>query len=197
MLAAAVPKSPAAQFEHVRYYGAGRGQNPGEVAAARLTNSGNLDLVITDSLSGKVTILLGNGDGTFQKPITFPVPQPGAVAVGDFNEDGVQDLALTEGNGTGDGTVDIFLGDGTGHFKLSDSRTVGIAPHGIAVADLNGNRHLDVAVTNFGFEENGPSVMTFIGNGMASSVIARLTRWRDWSQTGSRRVTSMATAIPT
>jgi len=154
----------AGQFRHVTYYGVGSRQQPYHVVAAHLTNSGNMDLAITDYVTKKVSILLGNGDGTFQKALTFPVPAPVGIAVGDFNEDGIEDLAVVLSGGTGDGAVAIFLGDGQGHFKLFASYEIGVESGEIAVADLNGDGHLDVAVTNPGFEGGG-NMMTFFGNG--------------------------------
>jgi len=154
----------AREFEHVKYVGLGRNK-PYHVISADFNNDGNADLALVDWLSGKVSVLLGRGDGTFQKEIQFAVPSPVDLAAGDFNEDGVQDLAVVESNGTGDGAVAIFLGDGTGRFRLSGTYKVGIATGMVATADLNGDGHLDVAVTNAGFEGNGPSMMTFFGDG--------------------------------
>src|SRR5579872_6696175 len=106
--------SASGQFNKAVYYRAG--QLPRHVVAARLTSSGNLDLVFADYLSNQVVTLLGNGDGTFQKPIQFPAPSPLSLAVGDLNEDGNQDLAVVE-TSAGNGSIAIFLGDGAGHFK--------------------------------------------------------------------------------
>ena len=152
----------AGQFKRVTYYGVGYRQQPYHVVASHLTNSGNVDLAVGDYLSDRVSILLGNGDGTFQKALTFPVPAPIGIAVGDFNEDGIQDLAVVETGGTADGAIAIFLGDGKGHFKLSASYALGVGSDQVAVADLNGDGHLDVAVTNFGFGGAQGSVMTFL-----------------------------------
>ncbi len=69
-----------------------------------------------------------------------------------------------EANGTGDGAVAIFLGDGKGGFKLSASYLIGVESVSVAVADFNGDGHLDVAVTNKGFSSPG-NVMTFFGDG--------------------------------
>src|SRR5438445_10451048 len=80
----------AGQFKHVVYYHAG--QLPRHVSAAQLTGSGNVDLVFADYLSNQIVSLLGNGDGTFQKPLKLSVPGPISLAAGDFNEDRNLDL---------------------------------------------------------------------------------------------------------
>jgi len=151
----------AGQFKRAVYYRAGRG--PYMSAAAQFTQSGNLDLVFPDYDGGQVTILLGNGDGTFKPPRTFPDPNPFGLAVGDFNEDGNLDLAVVE-PGSGTGAVAIFLGDGKGGFKLSARYAIGAASGRIAVGDFDGDGHLDIAVTNSPFTGTG-SVMTFFGDG--------------------------------
>jgi FG-GAP-like repeat len=124
-LAITTQSAGAGQFKKAVYYGAG--QRPYKVVTAQFTQSGNVDLAVGDYLSDRVSILLGNGDGTFQKALTFPVPAPIGIAVGDFNEDGIQELAVVETGGTGDGAIAIFLGDGQGHFKLSASYAIGVA----------------------------------------------------------------------
>src|SRR5580658_4051153 len=64
----------AEQFKKAAYYGAG--QRPSEVAVGDLNNDGKADLIFADWLSNQIVILLGNGDGSFQKPITIPAPSP-------------------------------------------------------------------------------------------------------------------------
>jgi hypothetical protein len=155
-------RAPAGQFKRATYYPAG--QRPYRVVAAELTKSGNVDLAVADYLGNQVSILLGNGDGTLQKPLRFSVPGPISLAAGDFNEDGNLDLAVVEDVGTGDGTIAIFLGDGKGRFKLSASYSLGPVSVSVAVADFNGDGHLDVAVTNKGFTGPG-NMMTLFGDG--------------------------------
>ena len=153
----------AGQFQKAAYYhSAGE---PWTLAVAHLTQSGNLDLAVADVFQGRVAILLGNGDGTFQAPRTFPVPNPVKIATGDFNEDGNEDLAVTEFNGTGDGSLAIFLGDGKGGFKLSASYPIGAVSAFVTVADFNGDGHLDAAVSDQGVDSTPGDVIVFFGDG--------------------------------
>jgi FG-GAP-like repeat len=161
-LAITTPSASAGQFKKPVYYHAG--QLPRHVAAAQLTASGNVDLVFADYLSNQIVTLLGNGDGTFQKPIQFPAPSPISLAIGDFDEDGNQDLAVVE-TSAGDGSIAIFLGDGAGHFKLSASYQTGVAPSSVAVADFSGDGHLDLAVANNGGQSGKGSVTVLAGTG--------------------------------
>jgi hypothetical protein len=148
----------AGQFKHAAYYHAG--QRPYQLVAAHLTDSGNTDLVVADYLTSQIFVLLGKGDGTFQKPTKFSIPAPVALAVGDFNDDGKEDLVVVEYGGTGESAVAILLGDGTGKFRQSGSYPSGVETTGVAVADFIGDGHNDVAVAN-----NTGNVMVFPGTG--------------------------------
>jgi len=75
------------------------------------------DLVIANSTSNNVTVLLGNGDGTFREAAGSPYPvgkNPSAVVVADFNGDGNADFAVAN---KVDNTISVFKGDGKGGFS--------------------------------------------------------------------------------
>jgi hypothetical protein len=120
------------------------GSAPGMIAVGDFNGDGIPDLAFGTSGSA-VTILLGNGDGTFTASAVDlgPSVSPIALAVGDFNEDGIQDLAVQCEyiNGSGGGIVEILLGNGDGTFSVKPGPTT-VNPYfsyGIAVGDFNGD----------------------------------------------------------
>jgi hypothetical protein len=117
-------------------------------------------LAVADYATSQIVILLGNGDGTFQKPLRFSVPVPVAIAAGDFDNDGNLDLAVVEYFGSGEELVAIYLGDGHGGFKKSASYESGVETRSVAVADFNADGNLEVAVAN-----NAGNVKVFFGTG--------------------------------
>jgi hypothetical protein len=129
------------------------------VAAGDFNNDGNLDYVIASVGSGTVTIMLGNGDGTFTQGQTYPVGSyPDDVVVADLNGDGNLDIAVAASSGTG---VTVLLGNGDGTFTTAASPSVSFAA-AIAVGDFNGDGIPDLAVSN---SANGYVVSIFLGNG--------------------------------
>jgi hypothetical protein len=163
VLVLAANYAAAGQFKTARYAKAGV-PRPYRLVAAELTSSGNVDLIVVD-YGGHVSVLLGNGDGTFQSPLSFPIGAPIDVAVGDLNEDGRPDLVVVESPGGTDGVLHIFFGEGDGKFHAGPSYQVGVAPISVAIADFNGDGHLDVAVANSNHFKKHGSVMVFSGNG--------------------------------
>ena len=124
------------------------GQDLYAIVAADFNGDGKLDLAVTDYGENEVFVLLGNGDGTFQSPISIPVGNsPEAIVAGDFNNDGKLDLAVAN---FGDATVMLLLGNGDGTFTeaAGSPYAVGIGPNAITAADFNGDGKLDLAVTN-------------------------------------------------
>jgi hypothetical protein len=95
-----------------------------------------------------VSVLLGNGDGTFQAAHDYAVSSgASAVAVADFNGDGKLDLAVTYLDPQD--VVSVLLGNGNGTFQAAQkSYPVGFDPWSMAVGDFNGDGHLDLAVAN-------------------------------------------------
>jgi hypothetical protein len=113
--------------------------------------------VVTANTNGTVSVLLGNGDGTLQNPITLTVGgTPDGVAVGDFLGNGLDDIAAANGNGT----VSVLLSNGNGTFAAPQTLAVGATPSAVAVSDLNGDGALDIVTAN----TNG-TVSFLAGNG--------------------------------
>src|SRR5712691_5002071 len=149
-------------------YFASGGGFPWYIAEGDFNGDGKPDLVITNYGDNSVSVLLGNGDGTFQAPRTFLVGiHPGLVAVGDFNGDGKPDLVVSNVDSN---TVSVLLGNGDGTFLPAVSFPVGPNPWYFAVGDFNGDGKLDLAVADYGCSLDcsvSPSntVMVFLGNG--------------------------------
>ena len=104
---------------------------------------------------------MGRSNGRFKSQVTYSLgSSPTAIATGDFNGDGIQDLAVAAGN-----NVYVMLGDGSGAFpsaKVSQI-TVGSGPTSVVAGDFNRDGNLDFAVTNK--TDNTVSVMLGAGNG--------------------------------
>ncbi len=106
------------------------------------------DLAVTNLADDTISILLGNGDGTFKPPVSYPAGSgPYAIAVSDFNADGYQDLVVTN---LFDNTISVYLGKGDGTFAAKTTFATGTEPFSVTVADLNHDGIADVVVTNQG-----------------------------------------------
>jgi hypothetical protein len=135
---------------------------PNVIAAGDFNGDGIPDLAVSSSNPNPggvvLSILLGNGDGTFTETASPTVGlYPGSITVGDFNDDGIPDLAVTS---LYEQTVTILLSNGDGTFASSvPILHMASAPESVAVGDLNSDGIADLAVVA------GYSIKIFLGNG--------------------------------
>jgi hypothetical protein len=134
-------------FNPVVSYPAGPG--PQAVATADFNNDAIPDLAATNPTGNTVSILLGNGGGTFQAARSSATgDSPTSIAVGDFNADGNMDVAT--GNAT-NGDISILLGRGDGTFQPPTAYFNGYVPQSLFVGDFNSDGKLDLCVVASNF----------------------------------------------
>jgi hypothetical protein len=145
------------------------------IVADDFNADGKLDLAVANAAtpitfrdSGLVSILLGNGDGTFQAHVDISTMslRPLELTTGDFEGRGVVDLAVTTNLSTR-GSVSILKGHGDGMFHLTNSYSTGRLSRHIALDDLNLDGIPDFAVANFG--ANSVTILKGKGDGTFAS----------------------------
>ncbi|MGE7416486.1 beta strand repeat-containing protein, partial [Methylobacterium tarhaniae] len=152
-------------FKDLQSYSTGAGSQPASVTTADVNRDGKADLVVASYGSSNLSVLLGNGDGTFQAQQTFgtgTASGPRSVVVADVNRDGKLDLVSANIDSN---AVSVLLGNGDGTFQAQQSYSIGAGsqPSSVAVADVDGDGTLDLVVTNLG--KSSVSVLSGNGNG--------------------------------
>jgi FG-GAP-like repeat/FG-GAP repeat len=150
-------KSGAAGFQSAVDYPVGTA--PRAITSADFNGDGKMDLAVANSGNGAgddggISILLGNGDGTFQATNNFTVGKsPVAIAASDFNLDGRSDLVVIDNSGVG-----LLLGNGNGTFSAATYLSTPTGPVSLAVADLDNDHISDLVVF-------ASSLSVLLGNG--------------------------------
>lgn len=137
------------------------GKNPTSVTTADFNQDGLTDLITTNIGNNTLSVLFGNGDGTFKDPLSIPVcREPRAVSLNDFNRDGRVDLAVAC---SGSDQIAIFFGLENGAFGGGERYAVRRTPVSIASADFNGDQKPDLAVAL-----RNDKIKVLLGNGDGS-----------------------------
>src|ERR1035438_7962230 len=168
-----VVTNPTAAVNYVNAPGSpfspGGDGDPVLVAVGDWNHDGKPDLVVGNNVpsgTGSVSFetLLNNGNGTFTVKATYVVVSNGsfagvtAIVPGDFNGDGIPDLAVVEGSTS---IVQLWLGNGDGTFTLKSTTAAGSGPTSAVAGDFNADGNLDLAVGSF----NGNNISILLGNG--------------------------------
>lgn len=138
----AEPYNPPDLFYYFASYKVGK--NPTTITTGDLNHDSFTDLVTTNIASNTLSILLGNGDGTFKDQVQIHVCQePRALVMGHFNQDDHADVALACSGGD---EIALLLGHGNGKFEEGPHYPVHRTPVALATDDVNGDRHPDLVV---------------------------------------------------
>jgi len=137
---------------------------PDHLATGDFNEDGHLDVIASGqpstSAPAYLTVLLGDGSGSFSTRTSFAADRSGPMALADFNGDRHLDLAVANGQG---GTTDITFGDGHGNFFGPLHPDAGPTPFSAAAADLDGDGKMDLAVVNEFVNVNQVDIL--LGNG--------------------------------
>jgi len=135
------------------------GNNPYSVSIGDLNGDGAADIVTANADSDNVSVLLGNGDGTFATQITYTVAaNPISVSIGDLDGDGAEDIVTANSDSD---SVSVLLGNGDGTFATQITYTVAANPISVSIGDLDGDSIADIVTAN----GNSNNVSVLLGNG--------------------------------
>ena len=126
-----------------------------------------MDLAIVNSGDNTISVPLGRGNGTFAAARSYRAGlENKAIAAGDLNGDGRQDLVVVNSCGSdatcsGAGTATVFLANPDGTYQAASTVPLGNGPVSVALADLNGDKKLDLLALN----RNDKTLMVLPGSG--------------------------------
>ncbi|CAF4398521.1 unnamed protein product, partial [Rotaria magnacalcarata] len=158
-------------FSSPTSYSTGYDSFPSAVATGDFNNDNCLDLSISNYGTDSAQILFGNKNGTFTNGLTLLTSvgsRPNSIAVGHFNQDVYQDIAVAN---SGSNEIGIFLNNGNGTFaKQVTYSTNSSSPYSIGVGDFNQDNLLDIIVSNNGTK----NIAFFLGYGNGTFALPRM-----------------------
>jgi len=137
-------------------------QHSQSVTTGDFNSDGKRDLAVGNydggNGTGNVSILLGNGNGTFQAAVNYNGVNPAGLVATDLNGDGKLDLVFSSFSIN---CLSVLLGNGNGTFQAVTTYAAGSQPGHVVVADFNGDGKPDLATTNY----SSLSISILLGNG--------------------------------
>lgn len=139
---------------------------PNSLTHADIDGDGDEDLIVANSFTNTVSVLLGQGDGSFAEEVSYAVgTHPHTIAVADFTGDGVPDLAVANAGGDPDlppGDLAVLPGNGGGSFRSEIRSPTTVQPVYIVAADFNSDGAVDLVSASL---TRGIAVFLGRGNG--------------------------------
>jgi hypothetical protein len=160
----AILESPGTTFDGTFTVATGSpfatGNGPIAIAAGDLNSDGVPDLAVVNSTDSTISVFLNNGDATFSVAPSSPLTtsagaNPSGVAIADFTNDGIGDIAVTN---QGVSTLGVYVGLGLGTYSSQLELSTPSGPQGITTASLDTAGLPDVAITAHSGTSNTVSV---------------------------------------
>ncbi len=154
------------------------GTSPHGEVAADFNGDGKADLAVVNQGANTMSVLLGNGDGTFQPKTDYATgTSPWGIAAGDFNGDGKMDVVVAN---KGSNSLSIFPGNGDGTFQPKTdlalpTTSVPLTPVAVTVGDFNGDGHTDLAVATHNTSQDEVTLLLGNGNGTFQLPVSTVT----------------------
>ena len=144
-------------FQMTQVYDTGYESYPNSIVAVDLNHDRVLDIIVTNSYTGTMAVFLGSCCDLFVHQTTFSTgidSGPHSVTLGDFNSDGILDVAVANLRAE---NIGVLLGHGNGSFdeQIIYPTGLGSRPYALVVGDCNNDTYLDIFVANYGTETIG------------------------------------------
>lgn len=128
-------------------------------AAGDFDDDGDVDFVVGNQGDVNLRVFFNDGSGAFSSTAVYPLTtSPVAIEVGDLNDDGTLDLALTRRLGG----VLLYSNDGNGTFTFEKELMAGSDPGNLVIADMTGDGSMDLVVSNSIFDSYGNSTVSLL-----------------------------------
>jgi hypothetical protein len=151
------------------------GTSPVAQVTGDFNGDGKADLAVVNQGANTVSVLLGNGDGTFQPKTDYATgASPLGIAVGDVNGDGKADLVVAN---KGSNSLSILLGNGDGTFqpKTDIALPTSLAPVAVTVGDFSSDGHADLAISTHNTSQDEVTLLLGNGNGTFQLPVSTVT----------------------